>query len=201
MASQVQIVNQALTKLGAQRITDLLDGTRNARTMNAIYTAKRDAELAAHPWTFAIKRAQIPASSTAPAFGWAYSYPMPTDFLRLVEIGEDYVFYDVDTPTFQMESDPATGRQAVLTDQGSPLDIRYVYRVTNPGLHPALFDEAFACRLAAEGCEEITQNLSKREAAWTERKQAIRDAKRVNAIEQPPQRNPNGSWANALLGG
>jgi len=201
MASQVQICNQALTKLGAERITDLLDDTRNARVMNAIYTAKRDAELAAHPWTFAIKRAEVPASSTAPAFGWAYSYPMPTDFLRLVEIGQDYVFYDVETPAFQVESDPSTGRQAILTDQSSPLQIRYVYRVTNPGLHSALFDETLACRLAAEGCEEITQNLSKREAAWVEHRQAIRAARRVNAIEQPPQRNPNGAWANALLEG
>jgi hypothetical protein len=201
MASQVQICNQALTKLGAQRITDLVDDTRNARVMNAIYTAKRDAELAANPWTFAIKRARLPASSTAPAFGWARSFPLPTDFLRLVEVGQDYVFYDDDQTLFVIESDPATGRPAILTDQASPLNIRYVYRVTNPGLHPALFDEAFACRLAAEACEEITQNLSKREAAWGEHRQALRSARRVNAIEQPPQNNPNGSWVQTLLQG
>lgn len=202
MASTTQIANQALTKLGAARITDLADiSQKNARTLNAIYTAKRDAELAAAPWTFAIKRASIPASTTAPDFGWAYSYPMPTDFLRLVQVGDAYVFYETDEALFSVESDPATGRQAVLTDSASPLQIRYVYRVTNPGLHPALFDEALACRLAAEACEDITQNLSKRQAAWEEHKQALRAARRVNAIEQPPQRNPNGSWVSALLEG
>lgn len=199
MASTVQIWNQALTKLGAERITDLLDNTRNAQVMNAIYEVKRDAELAAHPWTFAIKRASIPASSTAPAFGWLRSFPLPADFLRLVQVGEYYTFYDSDGgELFQVETDPATGGLAVLTDAASPLLIRYVYRVTNSGLYSALFVEAFACRLAAEGAEAITQNLSKREQAWKERGQAIATARRTNAIEQPPQRQPDLSWARAL---
>lgn len=193
MASVVQICNQALTKLGAARITDLLDDTRNARVMNAIYETKRDAELSAHPWTFAIKRAQIPALSTAPAFQWTKSYPLPSDCLRLVQVGEDYTFYDSDGgELFQVEGN------SILTDEESPLDVRYVYRVTSTGLFSPLFIEALACRLAAEGCEEITQNASKREAAWAEYKQAIREAKRVNAIEQPPQRQPDLSWVRAL---
>lgn len=198
MASTVQIVNQALTKLGAQRITSLQDDTRNAREMNAIFEIKRDAELAAEPWTFATKRAEIPASSTTPAFGWGFMYPMPADFLRLVEVGEDYVFYSADSTVFQIESDPDTGRVAILTDQASPLRIRYIYKVTNSGLFPALFVESLACRLAAESCETITQSTSKREAAWAERKQAIREAKRANAIEQPPRRPPDASWSRAM---
>lgn len=193
MASVVQICNQALTKLGAQRITDLLDDTRNARVMNAIYETKRDAELSAHPWTFAIKRAQIPALSTAPAFQWTRSFPLPSDCLRLVQVGEDYTFYDTDGgELFQVEGN------SILTDEESPLDVRYVYRVTSTGLFSSLFIEALACRLAAEACEEITQNTTKREAAWAEYKQAIREAKRVNAIEQPPQRQPDLSWVRAL---
>lgn len=199
MATTVQICNAALTKLGAARITDLADDTRNARVMSAIYSGKLAAELSAHPWTFAIKRVQIPASSTAPAFGWAYSYPLPTDCLRVVEVGENWTFYDSDIGAlFDIESDPATGRQAILTDEASPINLRYVYRVTNPGLHPALFDEALACRLAAEACEEITQNLSKREQAWGEYRNTITQAKRVNAIERPPQRQPDAGWVRAM---
>lgn len=195
MASQVQIVNQALTKLGAARITSMDDNTNSARVMSAIYDIKRDAELAACPWTFAIKRASIPASTTEPAFGWAYSYPLPSDFLSLVQVGEDYTFYETDTGAlFEVEGG------AILTDESSPLDIRYVYRVTNPGLYPALFVEALACRLAAEACEQLTQNLSKREAAWAEHKQAIRQARRTNAIEQPPRQLPETGWVRAMRG-
>lgn len=192
MASSVQICNQALAKLGAQRITDLLDDTRNARVLNAIYDIKRDAELAAHPWTFAITRAQIPASSTAPSFGWLRRFPLPSDCLRLVEVGEAGADYD--PAGFEVEGG------AILTDNGSPLKIRYVQRVTNSGLYPPLFVESFACRLAGEVAEELTQNLSKRDAAWAERRQAIAEARRTNAIERPPQRSQPTSWERALMG-
>lgn len=196
MASSVQIANLALTKLGAARITDLADNTRNARVMNAIFDEKRDAELASHPWTFAIKRAQIPALSAAPAFQWARQYPLPSDYLRLVQIGEDYTFYDSNSgPLFQVEGN------AILTDEASPLDVRYVYRVTSTGLFSPLFVEALACRLAAEGCEEITQNAAKQEGVWAQHMRAIREAKRVNAIEQPPQQPQDLSWVRAMTEG
>ena len=65
MTSQVAICNQALVKVGASRITALTDDTKQARALNAIYDVKRDAELAANPWTFATKRESIPASATA----------------------------------------------------------------------------------------------------------------------------------------
>lgn len=202
MASAVQICNQALTKLGAERITDLLDDTRNARVMNAIFEVKRDAELTAHPWTFAIRREELPALSTAPIYGWARSFLLPTDCVRLVEVGEDFALYDSDTGAlFQVESDPTTGRQTILTDESSPLRIRYVRKEANTGRFPPLFVEALACRLAAESAEEITQNLSKRNAAWEEHAQAIRQAKRVNAIEQPPRKPADGSWVRTMLEG
>lgn len=196
MASVVQICNQALTKIGALRITDLLDDTPSARLMSAIYEIKRDAELAAHPWTFAITRAEIPALATAPGFGWLREFTLPADCLRLVEVGEDYTFYASTTgPLYQREGN------AILSDTESPLAIRYVQRVTNTGLFSPLFVEALACRLAAEAVEERTQNLSKREAAWKEYSRAIREAKRGNAIEQPPQQPAESSWVQAMTRG
>lgn len=194
MASQTDICNQALTKIGADRILAITDDTKAASTLNAIWAIKRDAELAAQPWTFAIRRALLPASTTPPVFGWKYAYPLPIDYLAMVEVGEDYAFYTGNTgPLFALEDG------AVLTDQGSPLAVRYIARVTNAGLYPALFAEALACRLAAELCESMTQSAPKREAAWAEHKKAIREARRVNAIEQPPRKIPPGSWERALL--
>lgn len=199
MASEVAICNQALVKVGASRITSLAEESKQARTLSAIYAIKRDAELAANPWTFAIKRAQIPASSTAPAFGWAYAYPLPSDYLALVEVGEDFTFYDSDSGAlFAIETD-SNGSLSILTDQTSPLNVRYVYRVTNTGLFNSLFVEALACRLAAEVCEELTQSASKKEALWLEHRRALREARRLNAIEQPPRKNPVASWERALI--
>lgn len=196
MATKVSICNAALVKVGQTRITSLTDDVNAAGTLSAIYDDKRDAELAAAPWSFAIVRAELPASTTVPAFGRAYAYPMPTDCLRLVQVGDDYTWYD---PTnggiFEYEGG------AVLTDQASPLQVRYIQRVTNEGLFPPLFAEALACRLAAEICETLTQDAGKRDRAWAERKMALRDAVRANALELPPRAGAPGTWVQALLQG
>lgn len=201
MASQVDVCNQALIKIGAGTISSLADGTKQADLLSAIWNTKRDSELSAHPWTFAIKRVSLPASATAPAgTDWGYAYPLPADYLSMVQVGDSYVYYDSSSGDDPDSGGPLFGIEggSILSSVTSPLFIRYIYRVTNTGLFPALFCEALACRLAAELAEPLTQNLSKREAAWAEYKQAIRTAKRVNAIEIPPQRTPPSSWVRAL---
>jgi hypothetical protein len=195
MASKIEICNLALVKLGALPIASLEDGTKAAVTLGKVYDALLDAELSSHPWTFASTRAQIPASSTAPAFGWGLAYPKPANFLKMIEVGQDWVFYSTPGgPLFALEG------QSILTDQGSPLPIRYVQRITNAGLFPALFVTSFACRLAAEVCESLTQSVSKRQAAWEERKDAIKQARRSNDIELPPQMGAAQAWERSLYG-
>lgn len=195
-SSVVSICNQALAKLGAQPITDILDDTRNGRAMNRVYEPKRDLELTAHPWVFALTRAQIPAVVSAPAFGWARSFPRPSGCLRIVELGSDWVLYTDDGtgPGFQLEGD------SILTDESSPLNIRYTQQITNTGLFPAPFVEVLACRLAFETCKEVTGSTDMREQLWQERGAALAEARRLNAIEKPPGRPVRGSWVRAMRG-
>lgn len=196
MASQTETCNLALIKLGAGRITSLSDGTKQAKILSAMWDSVRDAELSAHPWSFAITRDAIPASGTPPAFGWGSAYPLPAAYLKMVEVGQDWCFY---TPINRQTWFAIEGG-SVLTNQPSPLQIRYVQRITNVGAWPALFVQAFACRLAAECCETLTQDLSKRQAAWAERKEAVSQAKRGNDIEMPPQQTPANEWELAMRG-
>lgn len=196
MASTVDICNLALLKVGAARITSLLDNTPQAKELNAIYAMKRDSELSLHPWTFAIKRAKIPAESTAPITQWARKFPLPADYLRLVQVGEVDAFYD--SGYFGALFDVEAG--CVVSNEASPLSIRYVSRITEPGLFHALFVESFACALAMEVCEARSQNLAKRDDIQAQYERAIRAAKRANVIERPPQRMPEGSWVRAMLG-
>jgi len=83
MASEVEICNRALQKLGASPILALSDDTVEARECNRAYAILRDSELRSHPWSFTRTRAIVAASATAPAFEWATSYPVPVDFLRM----------------------------------------------------------------------------------------------------------------------
>jgi hypothetical protein len=195
MPSDVEICNLALVKVGSERIASLLDESKQAKILNAIYNQKKDAELAANHWTFATKRASIPASSTAPAFGWKYAYPLPSDFLRMIQVGDNYSFYDSgDGAIFSIEG------KSILTNEPAPLKIRYIYRVENSGILPALFVEVLAARLHIEIVEALSQSASKADVAMNGYKMALRAARKANAIEMPPQMVPDHSWTRELRG-
>lgn len=190
MASEVGIANRALQRLGANRITSLTESSRNARSVNAAYTELRDAELRRHTWHFSIKRAQLAASSTDPAFGPAKAYPLPSDFLRLLPPDAQYHSNDLD---WKIEGD------AIVTGESAPLNIRYVARIEDPNLMDALFREALALRIAKELCEELTQSNTKYQLVEQDYRAALREAMNTNAIEQPVQDPPEDTWITVRL--
>lgn len=199
MASKTDIANRALTKLGDDRIIDLLDDTERARTINSIYNSCRDAELRAHVWNFAVRRVALPRLITVPAFGFSFEYQIPAESLRLIQVGECWHWWSLQdyisgsTAQFQVE-----GRK-ILTDFDAPLKLRYIERVDDTGLYDALFVEAFACRLALEACERITQSNTKLQAIQGQYKENLRMALQVDAIENPPEQLPDESWMISRL--
>ncbi|EML1597806.1 hypothetical protein RVY52_002545 [Burkholderia cenocepacia] len=195
MASQVGIANRALTKLGSARITSLDEDSKAAATLNSMYDDVLDACLREHVWSFAKTRAQLAALADAPLFGFGYQYRLPADFIRLIQIGQFLVYPKTDTRgLFSIESGN------ILTDLPAPLYIRYTKRVTDPNAMDPLFREVFACRLAAESCEDITQSATKKQAAWAEHEQAVSKAVRVNAIERPSQPVGDDTWLESRNG-
>jgi len=62
-ATNEDIANSALAKLGAEEITSLSDTTRRARLVNRQFVKIRDKLLRSHPWNFAIKRSFLQAIS------------------------------------------------------------------------------------------------------------------------------------------
>lgn len=187
-SSQVQVVNLALTALGQDRVISIDDDVEIARVIRSIWDLTLDCVLADHPWKFAVLRTTLPSIASAPAFGWSLQYALPEACLRLVQVGDDWVFYTGEFPSFELES----GK--ILTDLAAPLRVRYVQRVTNVGLWPPLFARAVAMRLAADACEKLTNSTAKGEKAEAEYAIAIKMAKRQSAIERPPQREVPGDW-------
>lgn len=189
MTSNVYIANRAITKLGEARIISLTDSTKAATTIASMYDSVRDDELRAHLWHFAKTRAKLAALSTPPLFGFAYAFQLPSDCLRLIQVGDMLVYPRMDTRgLFSIE-----GRQ-ILTDIGPSLSLRYIKRVEDPNLFDASFIESFSCRLAVESCESLTQSATKRQLAAAEYDAAIRRAVRANAIERPSQAIADDSW-------
>lgn len=199
MATVVDIINVALTLLGESRIMSLSDNSKPAREANAIYESVRDSLLAGYNWSFAKTRAQLPASATAPAFEYAYAYPLPVDCLRVVFVGDYYVGMDLtDYRGAPTEMFTIEGRE-ILTDMGSPLNIKYIKRQTDSTLFSANFSASLSAKLAENLAEPLTQSDTKRARAEAAFKSEIRLAVRANAIELPPQKFADDEWIFSRL--
>lgn len=205
MASQADICNLALTKVGSgSRITALTDNTVAAGHLRAVYEMTRLAELRAHYWSFSLKRTSLAASSTAPDWGFSTAYPLPADFVRLVQVNQFYLipalldYNTADASAFSLETN-ADGILSILCDYSAPLNIRYVWNVTDEGRYDALFAHCFASRLAYETCEAITNSNTKKQAIAEDYKVALAAACRAGAIEKPPALMGDDSWMMVRL--
>ncbi len=185
MASEVQICNRALQKLGAKRITSLTEDSTNARACNVAYESVRDALLRSYVWSCATKRAELAADSEAPDWGRANAFQLPSDYIRLADP------YPEDNHN---NHDWVIEGKKIYTDDSAPIYVRYVYRVTDPNEMDALFQEALSAKLAYEICEEITQSNSKKESLGGDFDKSIKEAKRVGAIEKVASQPPEDSW-------
>jgi hypothetical protein len=195
--TDTSIGNRALSKLGAQRVLSLGDEGRNARALVAAYAAVRDAELRKHVWSFAAARTTLEADAEPPAFGFARRFPLPGDCLRVLEVGggegplQARDFRERPEPPYAIEGN------AILSDASAPLALRYVRRVEDASAFDPLFVEAFACALAAEVAEELTQSDAKKAFVANQYLRAVRDAVRLNAVEKPSEGIADDAWVLA----
>ena len=193
--SDVSIANSALSKIGGGSIIALTDDTPAGIAINARYANVRDAELRRHVWRFSVKRAALAALGTTPTFGYDYEYQLPSDCLRVLVAGETAP--GLNMAEFRDGSDDLDytieGRK-ILTNISAPLYLRYVYRVTDPTQFDPAFAEAFAARLGYEVCTALSDSTSRKEMAKQDYKDAIREAVRANALEQPATVLPDDSW-------
>lgn len=185
MASETDICNRALQKLGVSRITSLDEDSPEARDCNAAYEFVRDAELRRHPWGFAIKRVTLAPDVESPDFGFNYAFTLPADALRILPDNE--------------VTDWVVENGKLLTNDGDTLKLRYVARITDTGVYDPLFANVLATRLAFELAESITHSTQLKSAIWEEYQENVRQARAVNAFESISQEPPTDSWITARL--
>ena len=185
MASDVEIGNGALQKLGAKRIVTLDDASTNARAVNACFVRIRQAELRKHDWAFAIQRHSIAADSPAPTWGRANSFQLPAGFIRLVP---DYPEQNHNSKDWVIEG------QKIVTNASAPLEVRCLVDVTDANLMDPLFRDLLSTAIALEICEEITQSNTKKDSLNADYKQIVREAKKASSIEKRPAVAPDPTW-------
>jgi len=90
--SAVSICNVALSQLGEKLIHSLDDESTNAILCNMFYDSARRTALQWHAWNFAVRRIELPRDVSIPVYGFQYSYSLPADNLRLLQVdgGNDF---------------------------------------------------------------------------------------------------------------
>lgn len=190
MTTDVTIVNAALIRLGETTITALSDDIKPARLANAIYADVRDAVTRAHPWNFALMRAELSANANAPTWGYANAYDLPGDpdhCLRVLTVDDE----DEHVGRWTVE-----GRQ-IVSDLSSPIRILYLRRVYAPDDTDPLFREALSARLARELAETLGKSTSLQQAMTKLYQAKLREARSADGQEGTPEILSADTWLTA----
>jgi hypothetical protein len=147
------ICNMALSRLGEPRISDIDENTPRAISCRAHFDVVRDSLLRSHPWNFAVSRALLTQSATAPVFGFDFAYALPSDFLRLMTLNG--IQADMCVSDFTLES----GQLLTYADEAK---ITYVRRVIDPTAYDPIFLEVLAFRLASAVAMDVTSDIERR---------------------------------------
>jgi hypothetical protein len=189
MASQVEICNLALVRLGESKITAMSDDAKAAILLSSIWDLIVDEVLQAHPWNFAVVRAQLEAEDSAPDWGYAYEYALPSDCLRFLGINED--------PDINYRIEAGVDGKSVFCDEDSPINVMYVTAIDDPELFDPTFVSALAWRLAAELAFPLTTNPNLVNAMMGAYQNSLPSAKTLDSVEDGYREISGSPWTDA----
>lgn len=193
MSSVVFICNLALSNIGKDNISDLDEGSAEARACKQFYAHTRDTMLQAYPWRWAQTTQSLAAISNDKANRWVYAYQRPSDCLKVRRVmGElmlDYVPYD-ETSVRGGGFDYAIEGSVIYTGL-SPAYLVYTSRVEDVTLFPPLFQDALSWHLAVRLAMPLTRDPKIRADAFqlAQRMQAeaaVSDANEVRETSDYP---------------
>jgi len=192
MTSEVGICRLALDLLGDFAISDLDEGSKQARLCKRNYGPMRDAVLRAHPWNCALQRTTLPKAAPAPAFGFLNRFILPADCLRLLPLKAGGAF-DGRPVAHRIE-----GRD-VLCDADGPLPVLYIRRIANTALFDPLLVHAIAARLAWQIAYNLTGSRTKQAETGQIYRAVLGEARRIDGQEGTPEPPVPSAWLSARL--
>jgi hypothetical protein len=175
MATEVSICSNALLMLGDKAISSFTENSARASLAANLWPDVRDDILRAKPWTCARKRALLARDLTAPAFGFQYRFLKPSDWLRTIQVGEDY-----DDVAFADEDG------YILADV-DPLPIKYTYQLTNPAKYDAMLVRVMTLAMAAQMAYAITKSAAAEANRFNQLADALRRAAAVSGQDDGPE--------------
>ncbi len=177
MATAISICSAALLQLGKAPIADFLQAGDLPRLCANLYPIERDSLLRENDWNCAIKRLVLAPLATAPAFGFTSQFALPSDYLRMISIGDRRV----GTPlcqAFRVES------RSILSS-GTVLPIVYVFRNDAESTWDSKLVELMTARMLWKLAYPVTQSTSLRDELKAEYAAMARVARAIDSTENP----------------
>lgn len=178
MASTIlELVNQALVKLGNAPITSFAEPSPAAAVASLQYASCRDSLLSVYPWHFATKRQSLVRLLARPIADFDYAYNLPQDFIRLLKL------QDVDSPADSPSLDFRLINRR-LHCQSDAVSMTYIFRAQELSF-PPYFDQALVCHLAREFALSLSDSPSRAEIFGSMAEKLLRQAERLDAESCP----------------
>lgn len=169
--NETSIANAALILLGEHRIDSLNEGGKTANLIAEQFVELRDQLLRYVPWGFATQRASLAADAERPAWGFGFSYTLPNNCLRLIEVDSEI------RQPYRVEG------RSVVTDIHPPLKIVYTAEVEDITKMDVLYRETLAAYIASELAEAITGSSEKMRQVYGIFRSRLEQAQAANGQE------------------
>ena len=176
MTTAISVCSNALLMLGKEPIASFSEGSDRARYCSNLYPMVRDYLLRKHFWNCAIKRVLLSPLSTAPAYGYTQQFQLPSDFLRVYEVGYPGRFIT----DFQLEN-------RMILANAEALPLRYVWRNDDENNWDAGLIHVATVMMAAALAYPITQSASFADGMEKKAVMALREAKSIDGQENPSE--------------
>lgn len=189
VSSELEVINLALSELGEPRMLAMNDTGRIGGIVRASFNIYRDTVMRCFSWNCNTDRTALSEILPAPLFGYAHRYLKPAHFLRVLEINGDK------NVAWTVEGD------SILTDLGSPIELRYLFRQTDVTKWDAGFVTALAARCRLMWCAPLQKDNAEYERAKENHREAFREAVSVDSIEKGDEVIDASSWIDSRRSG
>lgn len=172
--SAVSICSNALLMLGAQTISDFTESTDRARLCSNLFPSVRDKLLREHNWNCAVKRVLLAPDIDKPPFGYANSFTLPADCIRILTVNEDYY------PDYAIE-----GKKILSNDNN--VQLKYIFQNEDVTTYDSSLIDLLELAMASKLAYAITQSTSLAQFRLQEYEMALKTAKAIDGQENPPE--------------
>lgn len=199
MASDIQICNIALSKLGAATIASLSEGSQEANFCSTFYESARDAALRSHPWNFASKTRVLASTDVPTGYEETYAYSYPSDCLMASKVHDG----EGNESTFRviLHEDSNGDKSKLILTNLETANLTYTVRVTDPNIYDSQFIESFALRLAAELAWPITKDHNVEQNMYTKFNNSLPETEASNSSEGNVGQEGNTLWTDYRTNG